>query len=90
MAYPHQLTDEFKLPSIYIFIVDEIKFMHYLSNILYIINKILEEVKLNKTIIFKILFIFLILFFWLRRMACGTLASQPGIDPGPLAVSAES
>lgn len=58
MAYPHQLTDEFKLPSIYIFIVDEIKFMHYLSNILYIINKILEEVKLNKTIIFKILFIF--------------------------------
>lgn len=35
MAYPHQETGEFKLSNILFFIADEIKSMHYLSNILY-------------------------------------------------------
>ena len=34
--------------------------------------------------------VFLLLFFWPHHAACGILAPRPGIEPGPLAVKAQS
>ena len=41
---------------------------------------------LENIIIFKILFIYLFIYFWPHCMACGILLSWPGVDPGPPAM----